>query len=248
LLAVNKLGLTYNLPVVDGHVLPDSPWRMFARHRQNDVALLTGWNAQEGSLQLMAPKQTLTALLKGYYGASAETIAAYYAPLSDDDQRAYIQAAGDNGIAYPTWKWGYAQTLFGTQPVYLYEFDHAPPIPAGKFGPHFDVKLAGAFHGAEIPYVFDTLAAKPDWAITAEDRRIATVMSRYWANFIKTGNPNGPGLPEWPRYRPDAGPRRMRIGTVTRAEPDPDYARYLAIKAAHDRVDPTDPLPPVLNR
>jgi para-nitrobenzyl esterase len=248
LAAVNKLGVNYNLPVVDGHVLPDSPWRIFAQHRQNDVALLAGWNAQEGSLQLLAPRQRLSALLKGYYGAAADKIAPYYAPLSDDDLRAYIAAAGDNGIAYPTWKWGYAQTRFGTRPVYLYEFDHAPPIPAGKFGPHFDVKLAGAFHGGEIPYVFDTLAAKPDWAITADDRHIAAIMSRYWANFIKTGNPNGPGLAEWPRYRPDHGPRRMRIGTVSRAEPDPDYARYLAIKAAHDRIDPVDPLPPVANR
>jgi para-nitrobenzyl esterase len=127
--------------------------------------------------------------------------------------------------------------------VYIYEFDRAPPVPQGMFGA-FDVTLAGAYHGAEMVYAFDTLGAQPTWAVTEDDRRVARQMSGYWANFIKTGNPNGAGLPEWPLYDPAQGPGRMRIGLRTGAETDPDYARYLAIDAAHDRIDPPLPVAP----
>jgi para-nitrobenzyl esterase len=248
-----RAGTFYNLPVVDGALLPDAPWRIFARHRQNDVPLLVGWNAQEGSVNLLLGHKPFSELLKGYYGAEAARIAPFYAARSEDDLQAYVRAAGDNGIAYGTWKWAYAQTLSGRQPVYAYEFDHAPAIPAGAFGPHFDVRLAGAFHGAEIPYAFDTLASRPDWAVTVVDRGIAGTMSTYWSNFIKTGNPNGGGgtsgsLPLWPRYTPDSAPQRMRIAEVSRAEADPDLARFLAIKAVHDRIDPTDPSLPLKSR
>ena len=59
--------------------------------------------------------------------------------------------------------------------------------------------LFRSYHGSEIPYAFNSLDALPQpW--TAEDRRIAETMSSYWANIIKTGNPNGPGLPTWPAY------------------------------------------------
>jgi para-nitrobenzyl esterase len=231
----------FNLPVVDGHVLPDAPWRLFQTHRSHDVRLLVGWNAQEGSLLTTGPLGTLPTLLEKYYGTQAAGIAPYYPAASPSDIHAEISAAGDNGIAYPTWKWAIAQQRFGTQPVYVYEFDRAPPIPAGAFGRRFDVKLAGAFHGSEIVYAFDTLGSEPRWAVTDADRRIARQMSGYWANFIKTGTPDGAGLPEWPRYDPATGPQRMQIGLKTAAEADPDYARYIAIEAAHDRID--QPLP-----
>ncbi|WP_084455465.1 carboxylesterase/lipase family protein [Novosphingobium rosa] len=248
-----RAGTFYNLPVVDGALLPDAPWRIFARHRQNDVPLLVGWNAQEGSVNLLMGRKPFSELLKGYYGAEAARIAPFYAARSEDDLQAYVRAAGDNGIAYGTWKWAYAQTLSGRQPVYAYEFDHAPPIPAGTFGPHFDVRLAGAFHGAEIPYAFDTLASRPDWAVTDVDRAIAATMSAYWVNFIKTGNPNGrgpggAGLALWPRYTPGPAAQRMRIAAVSHAEADADFARFLAIKQAHDRIDPADPVAPTKRR
>lgn len=244
-----RTGTFYNLPVVDGVLLPDAPWRIFARHEQNDVPLLVGWNAQEGSLNLLMGHKPFSELLKGYYGTDAARIAPFYAPRSEDDLQAYIRAAGDNGIAYGTWTWAYAQTQSGRQPVYVYEFDHAPPIPAGAFGPAFDVTLAGAFHGAEIPYAFDTLSSRPDWAVTDVDRAIAATMSAYWVNFIKTGHPNGmrstgSSLASWPRYTPDLAPQRMRIGAVSQAEADPDFARFLAIKAAHEHLDPALPGPP----
>lgn len=234
-------GAAFNLPVVDGHVLPLSPWQAFAQHRQNDVPLLVGWNADEGSMQLLAHLGTLTQTLAQIYGKAGPALAPFYA--GQDDVHAAIRAAGDNGIAYGTWKWGYAQQSFGKRPVYVYEFDRAPPISSSPFGTQVDASLAGAFHGAEIPYVFNTLGSEPSWKVTAGDQRVADQMSSYWANFIKAGNPNGAGLPTWPSYGAGA-PQRLRIGLKTGAEVDPDHARFLAIKAAHDQIDPADPAPP----
>jgi para-nitrobenzyl esterase len=244
LAAADGMGVFFNLPVVDGHVLPDSPWHVFAAHRQNDVPLLVGWNADEGSLERMADHWTLASLLKRFYGPSAPEVAALYPEATPGDIDVATEAVGDNAIAYSTWKWAVAQERFGKHPVYLYRFDRAPPVPDGAFGPALDARLAGAFHGSEMVYVFDTLASQPRWAITADDRRIAAQMSAYWANFITTGSPDGPGLPAWPPYNEAAGPQRMRIGLVTKAEPDPDHARFAALMAAHAHVDAPDPAPP----
>jgi para-nitrobenzyl esterase len=241
LAAASKAGAFFNLPVVDGHVLPASPWRMFAEHRQNDVPLLVGWNSDEGSLQLMGPQKPLQDQLESYYGAAAKDLAPYYNPQNVGDVRARIDAAGDKSIAYPTWTWALAQSRFGKRPVYVYQFNRAPPIPSQSFGDKFDVKLAGAFHGAEIPYVFNTLVSKPSWMISDDDRRIANQMSSYWVNFVKTGNPNGASLPPWPTYLAETRPQRMEIGLKTGAGVDPDFKRFMALKAVHERIDPPEP-------
>ena len=57
-------------------------------------------------------------------------------------------------------------------------------------------------------------------------------MSTYWTNFAKTGNPNGPGLPNWPSYRAEDNYQRMRIDVKSQAEPEAHRDRYLAIEAA----------------
>ncbi len=246
LAAAEALGVYFNRPVVDGHLLPATPWRVFEQGRQNDVPLLVGWNAEEGWVRGAAAPGPLKDRLAELYGPEAAAVAAHYPADPAQDSAAAIDAAGDNNIAYPTWKWGLAQATFGRRPVYIYEFEHAPPIPADPAALAAGRKVLGAYHGAEMVYVFDTLASEPTWAVSEEDRRIARQMSTYWANFIKTGDPSGPGLPPWPPYDIKGEPQRMRIGPETGAAPDRDYAKFLAIKAAHDRIDPPDPCRPAL--
>jgi para-nitrobenzyl esterase len=84
------------------------------------------------------------------------------------------------------------QVETGEAPVYRYHFEQAPPMPAGQ-------PSRGAYHSADIEFVFETLDSKRlPW--TADDRKLSDLISSYWTNFAKTGNPNGVGLPEWPTY------------------------------------------------
>jgi para-nitrobenzyl esterase len=81
----------------------------------------------------------------------------------------------------------------------------------------------GAPHGAEIPFVFDTLADRDGFAWSEQDRQVARTLNSYWANFAKSGNPNGAGLPEWPKHDP-AKYRILEFSAETgeaRAIPDP---------------------------
>jgi para-nitrobenzyl esterase len=87
--------------------------------------------------------------------------------------------------------------------LYLYLYDHVEPGPESA--------RWGAFHGSEIPYVFDTLDAAPDRPYSRLDRQVAQSMAGYWVNFVNTGNPNGPGLPHWPAFN-SAAPAVMEIG------------------------------------
>lgn len=238
-------GQFYNLPVVDGHVLTDAPWRTFASGRFNDVPLLAGWNADEGSLMLLGPKRTFAQMLEQTYGTQAHTVARLYPHDAGGEQAALVSASGHHNIAYPTWLWAYGAARFGHKPVYVYEFDHAPPLPAGLFGPNFDVGLAGAYHGAEIPYVFDTLDAQKGWHIAAADRTVARQMHGYWASFILSGMPGGSGPAHWPRYVPGPGAMRMRIAEKSAAIRDPDWERFTALMAVHAAIDPPLPGPPV---
>jgi para-nitrobenzyl esterase len=82
----------------------------------------------------------------------------------------------------------------------------------------------GASHSAEIEYALGNLASNDVYAWTTDDHKVSTVMQGYFANFIKKGNPNGAGLPEWPSLSTG---QVMRLDVQSRAEADNKRARYL---------------------
>jgi para-nitrobenzyl esterase len=86
----------------------------------------------------------------------------------------------------------------------------------------------GAVHSAEIEYALGNLATNRHYAWADGDRTVAQTMQEYFANFVKTGNPNGPGLPRWPAYTEADGFPRMTIDVDSRAEPE-NRARYLLL-------------------
>jgi para-nitrobenzyl esterase len=188
-------------PIVDGHVLPRSPYEIFLAGEQNDVPLMSGNTANEGAtMPAAASLQAFYAEAQAEHGANVEEFLALY-PASTDDEAADASrtAFSYRNFYWQNWAWARLQAQTGRSPVYVYRFAHVPPLPADRtFNENTNAKL-GAFHCAEIPYVFRTLAAR-DFAWTDVDRRLSDIVSAYWVRFAASGNPNEFGLPEWPAF------------------------------------------------
>ncbi len=188
-------------PIIDGRVLPASPAEIFAKGQQTDVPLLAGSTADEGTLftarAQQATPETYSEQVHELFGDAADAVRKLYpVGTTEETKLSFAALFGDQLIAYPTWLWEELQARTGKAPTYRYLFELRPPSPELSQG---SPAAAGAFHTAEIVYVFDNLQVR-DWPWRPEDRRMAEIASSYWANFAKSGNPNGPGLPNWPAY------------------------------------------------
>ena len=203
-------------PVVDGRFLVENPAETFAAGRQNDVPMITGLNADEGSAApgygRATAEQFRQQITQRYGDRASEVLAAYPAATDDEARRAQIESGRDAGVA------GVHRLLVerartAKTRAFAYYFDHAIPWP--------DRPQFGAFHTSEVPYVFGTLdKLKRPW--TDVDRRLAQTMMSYWTNFAAAGDPNGTGVPQWPAFTPER-PVLLRIG---------------------DRIEPKEPLAP----
>lgn len=205
---------------VDGYFLPESTFAIYSAGKQSHVPLLAGWNADEGGYKGIFGKDDVTAEnyathLKTLYNDHSDDVMKLYSGQSDAElKRAAGDLAGDRFIAYSTWKWLELQNKTGGSPVYRYEFDQALPGPNPT-----------AYHSAEIEFVFGVLENKKlDWR--PEDRKVSDLMTSYWTNFARTGNPNGAGLPQWPVYNKETGYQVMHFSATPSVAPDSHRARY----------------------
>jgi para-nitrobenzyl esterase len=214
-------------PIIDGHFLPRSPTEIFAAGVQNDVPLLAGWNKDEGFNFTLLQGDTINAsyveLVRAIFGERADAALALYPVGADGGKNSARELGGDLTISHSTWAWIEAQKKSGRSAIYRFRFDRAPLTPEGWFDPKPSAD-AGAFHAGELLYVFDNLHALP-WLIDADDRAIAALTSNYWVNFVKTGDPNGAGLPHWPSYR-DAQAPFLAIDAPAKVHKDTDQARH----------------------
>jgi carboxylesterase type B len=198
-------------PILDGYVIPAPYGDIYAKGKQNDVPIVLGGTADENGVQLQR-KTTVEAYEKWaqqQFGAMADELLKLY-PAATDEAAAEAQNSASRDWARTSkflWAESYAKS--SRSKVYVYIWNHAPPGPnAARFG---------AFHMSEIPYVMGSLK-NADRPYTQEDWKITDMMSQFWSNFAKTGDPNGKGLPVWASFNPDARVI-MQLGDGTRMVP-----------------------------
>lgn len=230
---VTAAGFSYFSPNIDGYFLPISPLAIYQKGQQAQVPLLVGNNSQEGSYQQILAGQAPTAenfqqALKRLYPKDHAQVAALYPAKNNGEVMAAAQTlASDRFMGFATWNWIDLATGNSKQPSYYYFYDHVRPISkeqqevAGQPQP----APLGAVHSAEIEYALGNLDVNPLYQWQTEDHRVSTLMQRYFANFIKQGNPNGQGLVNWPRFSQG---NRLVIDSSPRVQDmAPLHARYL---------------------
>ncbi len=206
-------------PTVDGTVFPDAVTAAYGN--SNDVPVLTGMTANEGSsayafgTPLTVTPDALRQSIAHRYGADAPAITALY-PATDAAAAnlARESLARDRGLA-SMYLWAEHREANSHAPIYAYLWTHAEPGPEA-----FKYK---AFHSSEVPYVFGVLDT-PDRPFTIEDHKISDQVQAYWLNFIRTGDPNGSGLPHWPTLTV-SDKRILNIGADTHVQPLLDSAK-----------------------
>ncbi len=222
-------------PDIDGYFLPKPVSEIYAAGEQAHIPVMAGWNADEGRGFVMTGTKPTAASFaedaKKQYGDDAPAFLAAYASTTDEEAlQSAGDLAGDKFIAYSTWRWLEAEVETNHAPVYRYFFTLGSP------GDKFHPASTGAYHSDDIEYVFGAFNAREtNWR--PEDHKLSDQMQQYWTNFARTGNPNGPGLPEWPMYKPTDF-SVMHLNADSTASPDKYRTRYVFLEN-----HPIKPLP-----
>ena len=211
--------------VIDGYFMTESADAVFEKGEQAQVPLLAGWNSLEAhpmqALQGQAPTlQNYKNAMKTQFGDMTDEIFDAYGITTDEDvmNQKGFNLVSDLFTGFPTWKACDYHVKTSSQPVYRYHYMHPRPQVSAKMGDKTaalaggvrektaEEKKAenqqpaiapGAVHSADIEYAMGTLDTNQYYDWQDEDYAISKLFLSYYANFCKTGNPNGEGLPQW---------------------------------------------------
>jgi para-nitrobenzyl esterase len=232
-------------PNMDGYFLPTDVATIYAEGSQSHVPLLAGWNADEGKAMVLMSPQRPTAKsfveqAHARFGDQAAEFLKLYPAATDAEALTSAETlAGDSFAAYSTWKWLDMQRTTGNSPVYRYHFEQVPKSKPGAMVGMVPASELGSKHAGEIDYVFQTLKLREGVPWTDDDFAVSDTMSSYWVNFVKTGNPNGKGLPDWPESNGRDGFQVMHLlGASSHASADDARARYEFLDVESTKTPP----------
>ena len=201
--APNAMGMAF-VPIVDGWVVPDTPQNLNANGKDNDVAMITGYEADD-SFTFFAPVTTpadYTKMAERQYGSMAAEFEKLYPASNADEVAAMVKQSNRDRDRAAMYLWASERIKHHKAPVRTYFFTRAIPWPQQ---PQF-----GAFHTGELPYFFENLQVL-DRPWEAVDHKVSDTVSSYLEDFAAKGDPNGAGLPEWPRIE-TGKPQTMELG------------------------------------
>ena len=235
---------------IDNHFLTEQPFATYAAGRQMRVPLLVGGNSLEmspaayfGYITMSGREITMEDIAKtasGMFGDNTYEMLSLYGITAPDDiyKQPGIDLCGDLFLAYSTWRWGNIHNATSGQPVYRYLYSRERPKMmiegkvAGLAGGVKDKteaeevvenkipEIHGAVHSADIEYAMGNLPTNRVYDWQPEDYMVSDIFMGYYANFVKTGNPNGIGLPQWLPLDSSDSPGFMVIDVKTRMEKD----------------------------
>ncbi len=234
--------------VIDGYFITRALPETFEAGEQARVPLLAGWNSAEIPYQgvMAGEAPTVTnypkALQRIFGNKASEALKLYPGNTDAEVIQSATDLASDRFIVFSTWKWADLQAQTGGKPVYRYIFSRIRPAMTAKMG-NAQPGLAGgvvksnaaapkppaavgASHASEIEYALGNLPSNSVYAWTPDDYKASATMENYFANFIKTGNPNGGGLPRWPVNTAADKSGLMIIDVNSHAAQDMHRARY----------------------
>jgi para-nitrobenzyl esterase len=233
--------------VIDNYFLQKTLPEIYGAKQQAQVPLLLGWNSAEIPGQAFMQgqpyqKEAYLSRIKAEYPSDHESILKLYPGGNDKEIEISATAlASDRFISYSTWKWFDLHRKHSNQPVYRYLYSKLRPplvdnsLTAGLAGGTSKKNAneppppaaVGAPHACEIEYCLGNLDKVKEFEWTTDDFKVSETMLNYFANFIKTGNPNGAKLPEWNMAKAtETSPNVMIIDVNSKTIKAVDDARY----------------------
>ena len=199
---------TFSGPMIDGKIVPEQFEVAYSEGKNHKVSMLAGANSMDIGFAFGKTPDELFAA----FGPNAEAAREAYDPAGSTNVGSLRIAIGADALMLEPARFSLRMVAAQGQPVWEYRFSYV--------GNSMRPQWPGAPHATEIPYVFNTVKTKYGSALTAEDAQIAKQVNTYWSNFAKNGDPNGPGLPEWPRFEPSSDILMEFTLSGPKAEPD----------------------------
>ena len=215
--------ITYSGPILDGKLVVETAQSAYEAGRQAHVPLIIGSNSAEvpaGFVNANSKDELLS-----LFGSMRDEAIAVYDPDGNTDFAEMLTMVNTDKVWAEPARFTASAFADKDAPAYVYLFSYVPASMQERM-------RYGASHGSEIAYVFNNLSSR--WGAdtpTPKDQEVARMMNTYWANFAKTGDPNGKGLPEWPVYnRKKNEILEFELNGTAVAKPDPRKARLDVIE------------------